>query len=74
MFHNCHVFQQGLGGWNVGNLTTMQAMFYNAKNFSVDLRGWNVSKVSNFHHYGLSSGHANSKFRKSKKEYFHMYG
>ena len=41
-------FNQPIGNWDVGKVTTMQMMFNGATAFDQDISRWNVSKVTNF--------------------------
>ena len=41
------VFNQNIGGWNVGSVTNMSYMFYSATSFNQNLNSWDVSDVTN---------------------------
>jgi surface protein len=41
-------FNQDIGGWDVSNVTDMQAMFAYADSFNQDISDWDVSNVTNF--------------------------
>ncbi len=51
MFNNNALFNQNIGGWNVGEFVTgtitMQAMFDSASRFNQSLNTWDISKVTN---------------------------
>ena len=58
MFGNTASFNQPLnpppiGGWEVGNVTTMVGMFFQASAFYQDISNWNTTRSSG---YGLAAG------------------
>ena len=47
MFSEAEVFDQPIGDWTVGKVTTMQAMFRDTEAFKQDISKWDVGKVTN---------------------------
>ena len=39
-FYNAQVFNQDIGGWNTGGVTSMDQMFQGATAFQADITGW----------------------------------
>ncbi|WP_264551941.1 BspA family leucine-rich repeat surface protein [Flavobacterium sp. N2038] len=48
MFQQCASFNQPIGNWNTGNVTTMNSMFRIASSFNQNIGAWNVSNVTDF--------------------------
>ena len=46
MFYQAGAFNQPIGSWNVGNVTSMVAMFQQANAFNQPIGSWNVSNVT----------------------------
>jgi surface protein len=46
MFYGAYVFDQDIGGWNVGNVTNMSGMFASASVFDQAIGGWDVGNVT----------------------------
>lgn len=42
-----HTFNLDISGWDVSNVTNMEAMFLEARNFNQNLSSWNTSNVTN---------------------------
>lgn len=47
LFQACTVFNQNIGSWNVGAVTTMVNTFYLCSAFNQDIGSWNVGAVTN---------------------------
>jgi gliding motility-associated-like protein len=60
MFSGATAFNQDIGNWNVGSVTTLYAMFSSAVNFDQDISNWNVSNITTanfmFNNVALSTG------------------
>ena len=50
MFRDAAAFNGDLSGWDVRNVTHMNAMFSDAAAFNGDLSGWDVRNVTNMSH------------------------
>jgi surface protein len=46
LFYEAHIFNQDIGGWDMGSVTDMTGMFQGAWAFNQNIGGWNVSNVS----------------------------
>jgi surface protein len=47
LFQGATAFDQDIGNWKIGEVTSIYAMFRNASSFNQDLRLWNTSSVLN---------------------------
>jgi surface protein len=47
MFRLAFAFNQNIGSWNTGNVTTLYNMFYTDVAFNGNISGWNTGKVAN---------------------------
>jgi surface protein len=56
LFCNATSFNQNVSGWDVSNVTKMQAMFDHAAFFNQDISNWNISNVQYLHRmFGCAS-------------------
>jgi len=46
MFYYAYNFNQNIGSWNTGAVTTISSMFYSAQGFNQDIGSWNTGAVT----------------------------
>ncbi len=59
MFYKAILFNQNIGGWDVGNVINMSHMFRDAGDFNQNISSWDVSSVTNMSHMFSGAGKFN---------------
>ena len=47
-FYSASAFNQNIGSWDVGRVTSLYQLFYSANAFNQDIGGWNVAQLTSF--------------------------
>ena len=47
-FYSASAFNQNIGSWDVGRVTSLYQLFYSANAFNQEIGGWNVAQLTSF--------------------------